>query len=134
MGSVMFTARKMSLQARINSINLELMKLQNKQDKILSDRAAQQPVKDLLEMGVTMGTQALSVANPIAGAGVGMLANKFLETSKNMQAFRDSKIDKQMDTRKQQLTTQLQTYQAELQNVEKAEADAIKKGAPKYVA
>ena len=134
MGSVMFTARKMSLQARINSINLELMKLQNKQDRVLSDRAAQQPVKDATEMILTMGTKALTVANPGLGMAAGMLVNQGLETAKNMQAFRDSKIDKQMDTRKQQLTTQLQTYQAELQNVEKAEADAIKKGAPKYVA
>ena len=175
MGSLIFSARKMSLQSRINTINLKLVQLQNKQDRVLSDRAAQQPLKDFVETmlpqlakakGATTGGALGAGGGALAGAAIGsiipgigtvagaiigglgglvfgskvgvakeeMLLNKAFESAKNIQAFKDSQIDKKMDTEKQQLTTQLQMYQAELQNVEKAEGDAIKKGAPKYVA
>lgn len=175
MGALMFSARKMNLQSRINSINLQLMRLQNKQDRVLADRAAQQPLKDMAETMLPMlakqkgsakgglfgvgggalagaaigsffpgvgtvvgaiggGLLGLLFGSKVGGAKGEMAANKALETAKNMQAFRDSQIDKQLDNEKQKLTTQLQMYQAELQSVEKAEGDAIKKGAPRYVA
>ena len=75
MGVLLFSARKMSLQSRINSINLKLMLLQNKQDRILSDRAAQQPVKDMMEtMLPQLGKAQGSAKGGLIGAGGGALA------------------------------------------------------------
>lgn len=144
MGYALFTARKMSLQAKVNDYNAQLMKISNEETRLANQTAARQQVKNAVSSGVGIGSQLLSlgVGMETGSMELGQLAGTGLKQAYNMgssigdEAYNAQMTAKQkaLDTEKQRITTLLNAAQNELQQVEKAEESAIKSATPKYVA
>ena len=107
----MFTARKMSAQAKVNDYNAKLMQISNQETQLANQQSA-----------IQQGANQTSVFNQ-EGTNNGLNAQQ--------QAL--SQKQKQLDTEKQRVTTLLQQAQNELQQVEKAEEQGIKNSTAKYV-
>ena len=136
MGYALFTARKMSLQAKVNDYNAQLMKLSNEETKLANQSAARQQLRNSVDNGQSAGSL---LANLIPGGKiVSTIANFAIDSaqSKSDEAYSMQMNAKQkaIDTEKQRITTLLNAAQNELQQVEKAEESAIKSSTPKYVA
>ena len=137
MGFAMFTARKMSLQSRVNDYNARLMELSNKENQIINRTAMMQQLGNVASSagglaGGLIGTFLGGPVGSVVGGGIG----NYLGQQIGNNGFAQAKLNadqKKLDTEKQRLTTLLQKAQAELQQVEKAEEQAIKSGTPKYV-
>ena len=138
MGYALFTARKMSLQSKVNQYNLQLMKLSNEETKLSQQTALRQQVNNSVDSAQSVGSLAAGLFGGGAGSLVSGVANFAIDRvqSKADEAYQTQLAAKQqaIDTEKQRLTTLLNAAQAELQNVEKAEGEAIKSSAPQYVA
>ena len=137
MGFAMFTARKMSLQSKVNDYNARLMEISNKENQLVNKQAMLQQIGNTAGSLGSMagGLLGTFVGGPVGGALGGSIGN-FLGQSIGNNTFNQTKMNadqKKLDTEKQRLTTLLQKAQAELQQVEKAEEQAIKSGTPKYV-
>lgn len=138
MGYALFTARKMSLQTRVNQLNARLMSISNQQDAL-----TQQITNKQLTNGLRIASancEAYEVFKNSSQSDSDLLElNSSLSNSElatqmsnfDIQALQ-SKVDV-LDTARQSITTQLNAAQQELQQVEKAEESAIKNSTPKYV-
>ena len=154
MGYALFTARKMSLQAKINDYSLKLSQISNEQDKLTQQLAAkQQQTNTLTNIGNSLGTFG-SVGGAVVGGilggipgalalgklggGLGSAAGTGISNgataSQNMQQAQISAKEKQLDTEKLRIDTLLKKAQQELQSVEKSEETAIQSATPKYLA
>lgn len=154
MGYALFTARKMSLQAKINDYSLKLSQISNEQDKLTQQIAAkQQQTNTLTSIGNSLGSIG-SVGGAIVGGilggipgasalsglggGLGSIAGKGISNgataSQNMQQAQLSAKEKQLDTEKQRIDTLLKKAQQELTSVEQSEEKAIGSATPKYLA
>ena len=154
MGYALFTARKMSLQAKVNQYNLQLMKLSDKENQLTQKTAALQQRNNRIDAaqnkaqfaskmggalvgGVLGGVLGIGIGSDLGGA-IGSGINKI--TDKGQQAFTEyqqnelAREQTALDTEKQRLNTLLTKAQNELSQVEKAEESAIKNATPKYVA
>ena len=137
MGFAMFTARKMSLQAKVNDYNAKLMEISNKEEQLANRQAAfQQTTNTATDMFSMIGQVAGGIfGGPVGsalGGGIGGMLGKAVGNSNGNQAQLNAE-QKKLDTEKQRLTTLLNKASNELQQVEKAEEQAIKSGTPKYV-
>ena len=137
MGFAMFTARKMSLQSKVNDYNARLMELSNKENQIVNRTAMMQQIGNVASSAGSMagGLLGTFLGGPVGGALGGSIGNMLGQSIGN-NGIAQAKLNadqKKLDTEKQRLTTLLQKAQAELQQVEKAEEQAIKSGTPKYV-
>ena len=112
MGYALFTARKLTLKKQCNDYNCQLMQYENQKTQLANQSAFLQQYQNAQQQNTTQ--QGVDAANMYQTA----LAQK----------------EKQIDTVCQRLQTLLQQAQAELQNVEKAEENAIKNSTPKYTA
>ena len=138
MGFLMFMARKMSLQAKVNDYNARLMEISNKEEQLANRQAAFQQMNNAVTSGVNMmGVLLGGMGGMGSQMAMGMgssLVSQGMNGISNMNQSMLNAQQKHLDTEKQRLTTLLQKAQAELQQVEKAEESAIKSGTPKYTA
>ena len=137
MGYALFTARKMSLQAKVNQYNLQLMKLSNQETQLANQAAMRQKANNAIDKGQNAGGLAAGLFGGAIGNLVGGVANFAIDTmqTKADEVYQTEMAAKQqaIDTEKQRLTTLLNAASNELQQVEKAEEQAIKNSTPSYV-
>ena len=154
MGYALFTARKMSLQAKVNQYNLQLMKIENEKTALTEKTARLQRQNNRIDAAQNRGAKGASLVGGIigfacggvlgAGAGSsigGGLADLFNggidQVQKQQQEYQQQELarkQQELDTEKQRIDTLLKQASSELQKVEEAEQSAIEKSAPKYVA
>ena len=139
MGYALFTARKMSLQTRVNQLNAQLMAISNQQDALTQKITNNQMQTNLgiakknadaysVFLKSDQGTSASAKLNKT------LSDNELTSTLSNVQIQGlQSQVDI-LDTARQSIQTQLNAAQQELSQVEKTEESAIKNATPKYVA
>ena len=154
MGYALFTARKMSLQAKVNQYNLQLMKISDKENQLTQKTAALQQRNNKIDAAQNKGSMFAKIGGTLVGAafggiggamvgselggGFGKVANAAVD--KGQQAYTEyqqnelSRQQTELDTEKQRINTLLTKAQYELQQVEQSEESAIKSATPKYVA
>ena len=154
MGYALFTARKMSLQAKVNQYNLQLMKISDKENQLTQKTAALQQRNNKIDAAQNKASMFAKIGGTLVGAvfggiggamvgselggGFGKVANAAVD--KGQQAYTEyqqnelSRQQTELDTEKQRINTLLTKAQYELQQVEKSEESAIKSATPKYVA
>lgn len=137
MGYALFTARKLALNSRVNSINAKLACISNKRNSITNELQAQQVAATMRENAATKS----ALENYYAAGGEGDFS-LFAAQAKDTNAEAKDSIrmldlqqqDSLLDVQQKSLETQLKAAQEELQAVEKAEESAIKNATPKYCA
>ena len=137
MGYALFTARKLALNSRVNSINAKLACISNQRNNLTNEIQAQQLATTMRENAATK--TALEKYYADGGEGdFSLFAAKAKDTDAEA---RDSirlldlqQKDGLLDIQQKSLETQLKAAQEELQAVEKAEESAIKNATPKYCA
>lgn len=141
MGYALFTARKLSLQSKVNQYNLQLMQLENKQNQLTNKTALRQKVNDSVDKAQSTANLACSIGDFFTGgaaSAVAGVANFAIDTvqSKSDEAYQTQLAAEQqkIDTEKERITTLLNAANVELNNVKKAEQSAIEKSSPQYVA
>ena len=161
MGYALFTARKMSLQAKVNQYNLKLMQIANKENELTNKTAARQAVNNAIDNGQNTAKTAGSTLGTIAGGVVGgliggipgaLLGSTLGSSAGEVVDLVNSGVDagqnkaelayqteiaaeqQKLDTEKQRINTLLTAAQKELTDVEKLEQTAIQNSSPKYVA
>ena len=136
MGYALFTARKMSLQAKVNQYNLQLTKLSNQETQLANEAALRQKATNAVDKAQSVGSLVGSFFGPV-GNIVSGVANFAIDSVQNKadEAYQTELAAKQqqIDTEKQRLTTLLNAASNELQQVEKAEEQSIKNATPSYV-
>ena len=139
MGYALFTARKMSLQTRVNQLNAQLMAISNQQDA-LTQKITNKQMETNLKIA-NSNTKAYSIfASSSQSTADSTKLNKTLSDNELASTLSNveiqglqAKVDV-LDTTRQSLQTQLTAAQNELSQVEKTEESAIKNATPKYVA
>ena len=151
MGYALFTARKMSLTARVNQMNAQLMSISQKQMDLANQISTKQNASNLrvananqqaysvfkqdLEKAYNSGSENSSdIAKTLEATLNETLANNSILTA--MSDAEISQLSEQqniLDMQRENLETQLNAAQQELQAVEKAEESAIKNATPGYV-
>ena len=150
MGYALFTARKLSLTARVNQMNAQLAIISERQMQLAAQQSQKENAKSMAQY--TSNANALSIfKDSLSGLNVksDSYQNDFqIAQVKYNEALNQSSLDSAMsDTEIQQLSqmenaldiqrksieTQLQAAQKDLESVEKAEESAIKNATPKYV-
>ena len=162
MGYALFTARKMSLQAKVNQYNLKLMQIENEKNKITEQTSRLQQKNNRIDAGQQTGAKTASIGGRIlgavagfalggvAGVGIGSSlggavgdtfgdgANKVVDGIQEVNTQAQQRAlaakDQQLDTERQRLNTLLTAAQAELKTVEEQETKAIESSSPKYMA
>lgn len=150
MGYALFTARKLSLTARVNQMNAQLAIISERQMQLAAQQSQKENAKSMAQY--TSNASALSIfKDSLSSLNVksDSYQNDFqIAQAKYNEALNQSSLDSAMsDTEIQQLSqmenaldiqrksieTQLQAAQKDLESVEKAEESAIKNATPKYV-
>lgn len=154
MGYALFTARKMSLQSKVNQYNLQLMQIANKETELTQKTARLQKRNNRIDAAQNKGSAVAKIGGTVLGGVFGGILGAGIGSSlgEGFSDFANSAIDqgqqayteyqetelarqqKELDTEKQRLNTLLSAAQNELQKVEEAEESAIKSATPKYVA
>ena len=67
MGYALFTARKMSLQAKVNQYNLKLMQIANKETELTQKTARMQQAHNRIDAGQNSGSMLAQIGGGIAG-------------------------------------------------------------------
>ena len=142
MGYALFTARKLSLTARVNSLNARLMAVSNQQmalaDQIyaaqssnnLQNAYAQKDAISTFSAAIAGGTD-YSVA--FADYQTSLSDINLSSTESNMSIAALKSQENALDMERETLQTQLNAASQELENVKKAEEQAIKNATVKYV-
>lgn len=140
MGYALFTARKMSLQAKVNQYNAQLMQLSNKETELTNKTTLRQRVNNSVDKAQGTANLACNVGDLFTGGATSLVAgivNFGIDTMQNKsdEAYQTEIAAEQqkIDTEKQRLQTLLNAAQSELESVEKAEESAIKNATPSYV-
>lgn len=134
MGYALFTARKMSLQSRVNNLNAQLMQVQNQQMALADQRTAKQ-----LQSDMKSANAQCRAASVFANGGSEAEYQSAMAEINKSNVMSDAEIqgitakENALDTQREALETQLQAASAELENVKKAEESAIKSATPQYV-
>ena len=139
MGYALFTARKLSLQTRVNQLNAQLMAISNQQDA-LTQKITNKQMETNLKIA-NSNTKAYSIfASSSQSTADSTKLNKTLSDNELASTLSNveiqglqAKVDV-LDTTRQSLQTQLTAAQNELSQVENTEESAIKNATPKYVA
>lgn len=145
MGYALFTARKLSVTTRLNTCNAQLTSnteraysltntIFTKQSKAALDSslASQKAYKEY-EAAVS-GENVSAEAKEKADAALqSALADAELVSTQSNTEIQELNLEQtRLDQEKKRLETQLNAYQNELDNVEKAEGDAIKNATPNF--
>ena len=141
MGYALFFARKLSLTARVNQMNAQLMMVSNEQMRLTDQIASKQQAANMSNNNAKM--KAISTYKSALDQGTDEAKAKAayeeaMAKSDNDKSTSDldimglqMKVDS-LDLRRKYLETQLNVAQQELESVEKAEENAIKASTPKY--
>ena len=136
MGYALFTARKMSLQAKVNNYNYKLMQLENEKTKLTNKIMDKQMRNNAIDSAQNMGSVAATLFGGGIGSGVSGIINKVIDKKQDQVAqVEDAALvakQQQIDTMKQKYETLLKQAETELQKVEQAEDKAIERSTPKY--
>lgn len=148
MGYALFTARKLSLTARLNACNAQLMLNADKANTITNSIFQQQSAINLQSStqsqaayqeyaDIISSSQEQDDYDKVARTAKANLDAKLSSISlfTQMNDVQIQKLNQQqnlLDLERQRLETQLNAYQSELEKVEKAEETAIKNSAPKF--
>lgn len=149
MGYALFTARKLSVTTRLNSCNAQLMSLTEKEYSLSSSIFAKQNASALNSTKASQeaytkyantvnGLDSTSENYNSAKKDAENELNKALAEIDTQTAMSDAEIQElnqlqtNYDLQKKRCETQLNAYQNELESVEKAEQNAIKKSAPNF--
>jgi len=139
MGYALFTARKLSLQTRVNQLNAQLMSISNQQDALTTQITNKQMAANLRIANANANAYSIFAnssqsANDSATLQNTLAQNELATTMSNIDIQNlQSKVDA-LDTTRQSLQTQLNAASNELSQVEKTEESAIKSATPKYIA
>lgn len=139
MGYALFTARKLSLQARVNNLNAQLMSISNQQDALTNQITGKQTAANLRTANASANAYSI-FANSSQSASDSATLQKTLAQNELANTLSNTEIQglqakvNALDTARESLETQLNAASNELQAVEKAEESAIKNATPKYVA
>lgn len=139
MGYALFTARKLSLQTRVNQLNAQLMAISNQQDALTQKISNKQMETNLTiaksnNQAYSLFAQASGSTEASTKLNKTLSDNELASTLSNVQIQGLQSQVNVLDTARQSIETQLTAAQNELSNVEKAEESAIKSATPKYVA
>lgn len=139
MGYALFTARKLSLQTRVNQLNAQLMSISNQQDALTTQITNKQMAANLRIANANANAYSIFAnssqsANDSAALHNTLAQNELATTMSNIDIQNlQSKVDA-LDTTRQSLQTQLNAASNELSQVEQTEESAIKSATPKYIA
>ena len=151
MGYALFTARKMSLTARVNQMNAQLMSISQKQMDLANQISTKQNASNLrvananqqaysvfkqeLEKAYNSGSENSSDTAKTLEATLNetLAKNSILTAMSDAEISQLSEQQNILDMQRENLETQLNAAQQELQAVEKAEESAIKNATPGYV-
>ena len=67
MGYALFTARKMSLQAKVNQYNLQLMQISNKETELTQKTARMQQAHNRIDAGQNAGSFLAQIGGAVGG-------------------------------------------------------------------
>ena len=142
MGYALFFARKLSLTARVNGLNAQLMSISQQQMDLTNKISAKQNAANL-RTAVANKNAASIYTNALKSGGDTQAAeatyNEAISSNDLQNAIDNVEINNLnqqqtvLDTQRKTLETQLNAAQNELSNVEKAEESAIKNSTAKYV-
>lgn len=144
MGYALFTARKLSLNARVNNLNAQLMTISNQRDSLTRQIAAKQNAANLRTAqakadAANVFSQALeSDSSTEARTKAENDYNKTIADNEVLNSISNFEIaaleaqDNVLDNSQQSIQTRLTAAQKELESVEKAEESGIKNASPKY--
>lgn len=132
MGYAVFTARKIMITNKINTLNFKAMMLSFQQQNIQQQSADAQRMYNAYSY---WGNQAM---NSLNNMGYGNSSNYFAQQLSDYQypmmnqlAYLNF-IESDIEAQQKAIETQLKALNAELESIEKAEDQAIKRSAPKY--
>ena len=145
MGYALFTARKLSVNTRLNSCNANLTSLTERENVLTQSIFAKQQASALqANRDNTAALKAYNEAMNQAGDDTkaqelakNALDQRMLEIEKNTmmndaEIFSLNQQQTLIDMEKKSLETQLKAFQNELDSVQKAEENAIKGSTPKF--
>ena len=142
MGYALFFARKLSLTARVNGLNAQLMSISQQQMDLTNKISAKQNAANLRtavanKNAASIYTSALKSGGDTQAAEAtyneAMSSNDLQNAIDNVEINNLNQQQTALDTQRKTLETQLNAAQNELINVEKAEESAIKNSTAKYV-
>lgn len=146
MGYALFTARKLSLTARVNNLNAQLMTISNQRDALTQQITQKQNAANLRNAQANANAASVYAEALKAGKGQEDFDSSEAEATYN-QTVADNNIDNTidnieiqalqsrdniLDTTQKSIQTRLTAAQKELEAVEKAEESAIGNATPKY--
>ena len=145
MGYALFTARKLSVNTRLNSCNANLTALTERENVLTQSIFAKQQASTLKANKANLDAlTAYSQAMEAAGEDSTAQTNAKIALDKKMAEIeKQSTMDETeifglnqqqsvIDLEKKSLETQLKAFQNELESVQKAEESAIKNSTPKF--
>jgi len=141
MGYALFTARKLSVTARLNQCNAQLMSNTEQTFNVTASIYAKQNASSLKATQASKKayqTYADAIQNNGDQTAAKAALDAKLQEIAEQTAMDDIEIQElnaqqtQLDLEKKNLETQLNAFQNELDNVSKAEENAIKNSTPSY--
>lgn len=142
MGYALFFARKLSLTARVNGLNAQLMSISQQQMDLTNKISAKQNAANLRTAvannnAASIYTKALKNGGDTQAAEANyneaVSSNDLQNAIDNVEINNLNQQQTALDTQRKTLETQLNAAQNELSQVEKAEESAIKNSTAKYV-
>lgn len=142
MGYALFFARKLSLTARVNGLNAQLMSISQQQMDLTNKISAKQNAANLRTAvannnAASIYTKALKSGGDTQAAEANyneaVSSNDLQNAIDNVEINNLNQQQTALDTQRKTLETQLNAAQNELSQVEKAEDSAIKNSTAKYV-
>lgn len=143
MGYALFTARKLSLTARVNNLNAQLMSISNQRDALTNQITQKQNAANIrtAQANATAATKYASIMqgddedakkNAESDYNKSVADNEVANTISDLEIQALQAKDNALDTTQQSIQTRLTAAQKELEAVEKAEESAIDHATPKY--
>jgi len=141
MGYAKLTARKEVLQARVNSLNSELMQISNQQNALTNQISQNQNMANMRSAYNQLQASSLFSSNVNGGMEYSqamlqyqnsMAENTLTSTTNNLSLSATQSQENALDTRREQVQTKLTAATNELENVKKAEEQGIKNSTVKY--
>lgn len=143
MGYALFTARKLSLTARVNNLNAQLAVISNQRDALTNQITQKQSAADLRTAkakskaaseyaSVMNGNDEAAKEKAEANYNKTVADNEVANTMTNFEIQALESKDKALDNTQKSIQTRLTAAQKELEAVEKAEESAIGNATPKY--
>ena len=140
MGYALFTARKLSLNSRVNNLNAKLMSISNQRFALTQQIEAQQRAQNMREAATQLQACQAYAQAVKDGMSTEEASNQkeiakyqsVFDTASDTQLWELQQKDSLLDVQQKSIETQLKAAQQELEAVEKTEESAIKNATAKY--